>query len=166
MTGEFEDVMEVEVKLSRRCCIANPFLLLDIPGYAEISSLDISGCPQLKATDVINIIDGLKNLKKFYYRDCIQFSCYNIQRVADLAPNLELIDGSGAGYVDATIAMGICCKLKKLRNFWIMPDARDLKMWEKLAFDFDARICFGMSVLRMLANNTKCHNFHFHLPEM
>ena len=157
--------MEAEVWLSRRCCITSPFLLLDVPNYEDIKWLDISGCMQMDPTEVIDIVKGFKSLTKFTFRDCVQFTAYHLQRIVDLGFALEFIDGSGAGHIDSTMAMGMVCKLPKLKVFWVMPDACDLKLWEKLVFDFSYRVSFGQHVMRLVPARRIC-NVNMFLPEM
>ena len=128
------------------------FFLIYCKDIKNVTLIDISGCVSLDPTSLIDICELFNCLKYLIFRDCKQFKETHLMRMADLCQNLVYVDGTGAGCVSATFALGILYNLPKLCKFAVTPLASDANVWSFIVFQF-SRIYFGLSI----AATINCH---------
>ena len=144
-----EHCLRTSVYFDRRCCLDHAFDLIYFKQYQDLVVLDISGCGLLDVTSVIDVCITLTKLRSFIYRECTNVTQYNLQRIVELCPSLEYIDGINGGIVSVTCITGMLSQGLRLKKLWIQPDGSEALSWPFIAFQYQW-INFGPAVQELL----------------
>ena len=133
------------VRFVKQESLTSIYLLLDLPGFENLASLDISNCTAFVPSTLTEICHILKNLQSFYFRGCKQFSEHHVAKIIDKCRTLTKIDGTGACTVSSPLAIGMLCSIPNVKLFWVVPLERDLKAWSLIVSQW-RRVNFGLEI--------------------
>ena len=142
--GEQEET-HAYVRFVKQESLTSIYLLLDIPAFQSLASLDISNCIALVPSTLTEVCHVFSNLQTLYFRGCKQFSQYHLAKIIDKCRTLTKIDGTGACVVSAALAISMLCSIPKVRLFWVVPLERDLKAWSLIVSQW-RRVSFGLEI--------------------
>ena len=141
--GEDSERMFAYVRFVKQDNLDSVFLLLDIPGFKNLNSLDISNCISVDPASLTELSVVLTNLRAFRFRGCKQISEYHLAKIADNCHQLIEVDGTSAGTVSSTFAIAIICCIPNVKIFWVRPRlGDDLKRWSLIVSQY-RRVNFG-----------------------
>ena len=142
--GELEEA-HVYVRFIKQDSLSSIFLLLEIPSFENLASIDISNCKALDPTSFTEVCHVFKNLQTFFFRGCVQFTQYHLAKIIDQCRTLTKIDGTGACEVAPTWAIAMLCSIPKVRLFWVVPCCKQLKGWALIVSQW-RRVNFGLEI--------------------
>ena len=140
--GQLGEEMHAYVRFVMQEELNSIFLLLDVPGYSNLTSLDISNCINVEPSSVTEMSVVMAQLKIFTFRGCSQITEYHLAKVIDNCTQLIEVDGTGAGPVSGVLGIGMLCRIPNVKIFWVSPKASDLKQWSTIVSQW-RRVNFG-----------------------
>ena len=164
--GQDGERMFAYVRFVKQDTLDSVFLLLDVPGFENLSSLDISNCITLDPSTLTEVSVVLGSLTAFRFRGCKQISQYHLSKIVDNCRQLIEIDGTGAGTVSSTFAIAIICRIPNVKIFWVRPRLDDdLKRWSLIVSQY-RRVNFGLEVNSYVPGPGYLERFLESLPEL
>ena len=125
----------------------NPFLFLYID---NVSTIDISGCRDICATDFVECVIGCRNLSRLIMQSCTQFSQYQMCKIVSRLLDLKYVDLEKCQELSYPTAYWMISCLKKLEriNFEPLNASMEIEEWKKLYNTF-FRVSFGHNFKRI-----------------
>ena len=163
--GQLGEEMHAYVRFVMQEELNSIFLLLDVPGYSNLTSLDISNCINVEPSSVTEMSVVMAQLKIFTFRGCSQITEYHLAKVIDNCTQLIEVDGTGAGPVSGVLGIGMLCRIPNVKIFWVSPKASDLKQWSTIVSQW-RRVNFGLEMSAQIEDPLAIEKFIASLPNI
>ena len=163
--GQYGERMFAYVRFVKQETLDSIFLLLDIPGFENLTSLDISNCTSIDPSSLTEVSFVWRGLSALRFRGCKQISEYHLSKIVDNCRQLREVDGTSAGAVSSTFAMAMVCRIPNVTIFWVSPRLDDLKKWSLIVSQY-RHVNFGLEVNSYVPGPGYLERFLESLPEL